>query len=85
MKLIYGEGLLQTQQGKTGDGLKCITVTKREVPMPVNSTPEKWDKQVPEEKIDLIIAFKSIEAARTLQDELNELIAIWSKEQAPIV
>ena len=82
MKLTYGDGKLQTQQGVTADGLKCLTITKRETPMPINSTPEIWQKQVEEEKIDVVLAFKSIESARTLQDELNELIAIWSKQPA---
>ena len=80
MKLTYGDGKLQTQQGVTADGLKCLTITKRETPMPINSTPEIWQKQVEEEKIDVVLAFKNIESARTLQDELNELIAIWSKQ-----
>ena len=80
MKLIYGEGCLQTQQGVTADGMKCLTITKRSTPMPINSTPEKWDKEVPENKIDVVLAFKNIEGARTLQDELNELIATWSKQ-----
>lgn len=82
MKLTYGDGKLQTQQGVTADGLKCLTITKRETPMPINSTPEIWQKQVEEEKIDVVLAFKNIESARTLQDELNELIAIWSKQPA---
>ena len=80
MKLTYGDGCLQTQQGVTADGLKCLTITKRDTPMPINSTPEIWAKQVEEEKIDVVLAFKNIESARTLQDELNELIAIWSKQ-----
>ena len=80
MKLTYGEGCLQTQQGVTGDGLKCLTITKRATPMPINSTPAEWEKQVDESRIDVVLAFKNIESARTLQDELNELIAVWSKQ-----
>lgn len=84
-KLTYGDGLLQTQQGTTADGLKCITITKHTEPKPINSTPKEWDKVVPEDKIDVILAFKNIEGARTLQDELNELIANWSRESGQVV
>lgn len=85
MKLIYGDGKLQTQQGTTADGTRCITITAHEQSRPINSTPEKWDKTVDESKIDCILAFKNIESARVLQDELCELIAKWSKEQSQVV
>ena len=85
MKLTYGNGLLQTQQGKLQNGNRCITVTKIETPMPINSTPKNWIKVVDEKNIDLILEFKNIEGARTLQDELNDLISIWSKEKGMIV
>ena len=42
--------------------------------------PKEWDAVVDESEIDVILEFKSVESARTLQDELGELIAIWSRE-----
>lgn len=84
-KLIYGDGLLQTQQGKTADGLRCITIRKKEIAQPIGSSPAQWEKLVPENQIDVILAFKNLESARTLQDELNELIAIWSRELGTVV
>ena len=53
--------------------------------MPIGSTPAEWEKQTPEDEIDVILAFSNIDGARTLQDELNELIAIWSREMAEVV
>ena len=83
--MTFGHGHLLTQQGVTDDGKKCITITKCKAPMPVGSTPAKWEKQVPEDQIDVILAFDNIQGARVLQDELNELISIWSREQAVVV
>jgi hypothetical protein len=85
MKLTYGNGTLHTQQAVTHDGKKCITITQAPKAMPIGSTPAEWEKQTPEDQIDVILAFNNIEGARTLQDELNELIAIWSREVAEVV
>jgi hypothetical protein len=85
MKLTYGNGTLHTQQAVTHDGVKCITIKQAPKAMPIGSTPAEWDKQTPEDEIDVILAFNNIEGARTLQDELNELIAIWSREIAEVV
>lgn len=77
-RIEYGDGKVQTQQGMV-DGHRCLTLIKLEEARPVNSTPETWDAETTEDKIDVLIVFKSLESARTLQDELNELIAVWSK------
>ena len=82
--ITYGDGMVLTQQGQI-DGLKCLTIQKQDKARPINSTPAQWDKTVPLDKVDVVILFKNIESARTLQDELNELISIWSKEQSQIV
>jgi hypothetical protein len=71
-KLTYGDGLLQTQQGKLSNGQKCLTITRLTEPRPINSTPKVWASETEEESVDCILAFKNIEGARTLQDELNE-------------
>lgn len=81
-KLIYGDGNLMTQQGKTHDGMRAILITEHGRGLPIGSVQKEWDEVVPESSFDVILAFKSIESARTLQDELCELIAIWSKEIA---
>lgn len=85
MKLTYGNGLLQTQQRVTAQGFKCITITKLTVPAPINSRPDHWPAQVDESDVDVVLEFKNIESARTLQDELNELIARWSRELGQVV
>lgn len=85
MKITYGDGKIQTQQGVTANGNKCITITKKEVAQPINSQPKNWAKQVDEGEIDVLLEFKNIEGARTIQDELNELIAIWSRELGGVV
>lgn len=84
MKIEYGDGKIQTQQGRV-EGHRCLTITKREQAQPINSTPKEWDKRTTEDKVDVLLVFKNIESARTLQDELNELIAVWSKEQGQVV
>lgn len=84
MRIEYGDGKIQTQQGRV-DGHRCLIITKCEQAHPINSTPKEWDKQTTEDKVDVLIVFKNIESARTLQDELNELIAVWSKEQGQVV
>ncbi len=80
-KLTYGDGLLQTQQGKLSNGNRCLAITRLPEPRPINSTPVVWEKETDEEKVDCILAFKNLDGARTLQDELNELISIWSREE----
>lgn len=85
MKIVYGDGTVWTQQGATADGHKCLTVNIRNKPMPINSQPDTWPKTQEEDKIDCLIVFKNIESARTLQDELNELVSKWSRELGGIV
>ena len=80
MKLTYGKGNLQTQQGTTHEGVKCLTIKKIDEAKPINSTPKEWDKKADESQFDLILEFRNIESARVLQDELNELISTWSRE-----
>jgi len=79
MRIEYGDGRIHTQQGRI-EGYRCLTITKCEQAHPINSTPKEWDKETTEDKVDVLLIFKNIESARTLQDELNELIALWSKE-----
>ncbi len=84
MRIEYGDGKIQTQQGRV-EGHRCLAITKGEHAHPINSTPKEWDKQTTEDKVDVLLVFKSIEGARTLQDELKELIAVWSREQSQVV
>lgn len=86
MKLLtYGDGLVQTQQGVTDDSdkLRCLVLSERASVAAVGAIPTEWDEMKPENEIAVMLAFKTLASARTLQDELNELIAIWAKEVAP--
>lgn len=86
MIIEYGDGKIWTQQCVVAEtGVRCLTLTKMETAMPINSTPAQWKERTEAREHDVIIAFKNIEGARTLQDELNELISKWSKEQSPVV
>jgi hypothetical protein len=80
MKLTYGKGNLQTQQGRLANGNRCLCITKHDKGHPINSVPSEWKIGSDESEIDVILEFENLESARTIQDELNELIAIWSKE-----
>jgi hypothetical protein len=80
MKLTYGKGNLQTQQGRLANGNRCICITKHDKGYPINSVPSQWKTVADESEIDVILEFENLESARTIQDELNELIAIWSRE-----
>lgn len=84
MKIVYGDGKIQTQQGITHGGLECLTITERSYACPVGSTPSQWEKTMDESKIDVILAFKTLASARVLQDELNELISRWSKKEGGV-
>ena len=84
MKLTFGDGLIQVQQGTTAENLRCLALTKLSKKYPVGSKPTTWAKEVDETQIDVVIAFKSVKSARVLQDELNELISVWSRDAAPI-
>lgn len=53
--------------------------------MPIGSTPNQWEKVMDEDKIDVILAFKTLASARVLQDELNDMISRWSKEEGGTV
>lgn len=79
-KLTYGDGNLQTQQGRLANGNRCICITKHEQGRTIGYVPQEWEAVVDESAIDVILEFKNVESARTLQDELGELIAIWSRE-----
>jgi hypothetical protein len=81
MKLTYGDGNLQTQQGKLANGNRCICITKHDQGRSIGFVPKEWEAVVEEDSIDAILEFKNIQSARTLQDELGEMIAIWSREQ----
>lgn len=79
-KLTYGNGTLQTQQGRLANGNRCICITKHDQGRTIGYVPKEWDAVADESEIDVILEFKSVESARVLQDELGELIAIWSLE-----
>lgn len=81
---VYGDGKIWTQQGDIS-GTRCLTIRRMEEAMPVGSVPSDWKKECTLAECDCVLAFKTIESARTLQDELNELIAKWSKETATVV
>lgn len=81
----YGDGLVQTQQGVSEDGFKCLALSPRATAAPVGGVPTEWDRTRPESEIAALLEFKTLESARVLQDELNELVAIWSREIAPVV
>lgn len=82
--LTYGTGNLWTQQGVI-HGDRCITIRELDKPMPVGSVPREWEPQSSASEFKCLLVFKTIESARTLQDELNELISKWSKEVAQVV
>lgn len=84
MILTYGTGELWTQQGIL-DGDKCLVITKADKPHPINAHPKQWNPETKVEDCACILVFRNIESARTVQDELNELIARWSREIAPVV
>lgn len=85
LKLIYGDGRIHTQQGNIEGEGKCLTITDTGVPKPIGSTLKEWPESTPQEGHDVLIVFKNLESARTLQDEINELCAIWSREINPKV
>ena len=84
MIIEYGHGKVWTQQGRIG-GDRCLLINRTAVAHPINATPKEWDKETTSDKVDVLLVFLNIESARTLQDELNEMIAVWSKEQSPVV
>lgn len=81
MKLSYGDGNLQTQQATTQDGTRCICITKHDQGRTVGYCPTQYEKVVSEADVDVILEFKTLASARTLQDELGEMIAKWSREE----
>lgn len=80
-RLMYGDGRIITQQGES-EGIKCLMLRQTENPKPVGHVDPMDETPVPQEECDVILFFRNIEGARTLQDELNELIAIWSRESS---
>ena len=85
IKLTYGNGTIQTQQGSIEGVGKCLTIKETGIEHPVGSTQKEYPPQVNQEEHDVILVFKSLESARTLQDEINELCACWSREISPKV
>ena len=84
MLITFGNGKILTQQGRVGEH-RCLTLTRSDKAHPIGSTPPQWKKECSQDAADVLILFKNIESARVLQDELNELISIWSREQAQTV
>ena len=83
IKLVYGLGLLRTQQGMIEGEGKCLTITSIKEPVPVGATATKWNPSEPQEMNDVILVFKNLEGARLLQDEINSLCSDWSRELSP--
>lgn len=81
-KLTYGDGLIKTQQGSIEGEGKCVTIKKVEKPQPVGSTSTRLGGISPQDDFDVVLVFKTLESARTLQDELNEMISVWSREDS---
>lgn len=84
-KLVYGDGRIKTQQGNIENEGKCLTITAIPSAKPIGSTEKDFPPFVRQEDHDVVLVFKSLEAARTLQDEINELCAVWSREINPKV
>lgn len=82
-KLIFGNGTVQTQQGTIEGEGKCLTIKETGIAHPVGSTQAEYPRQVKQEDHDVVLVFKTLESARILQDEINELCAVWSIQQNP--
>jgi hypothetical protein len=84
-KLIFGDGRVAVQQGSIEGEGHCLTITDTGTPKPVGSTQAVYPPQIRQEDHDVVLVFKSLESARVLQDEINELCAVWSRDQSPKV
>lgn len=84
-KLTYGNGTVQMQQGFIEGEGKALTIKETGVAHPIGSTQKEYPPQVKQEDHDVVLVFKTLESARTLQDEINELCAVWSCELNPKV
>ncbi len=82
IKLTYGEGKFKTQQGHIEGEGKCLTLTESDIVRPIGATELTYPPSIPQEDHDVVIVFKTLESARVLQDQLNELISIWAREES---
>ncbi len=82
IKLTYGEGKIKTQQGHIEGEGKCLTLTETGIARPVGATELIYPPSIPQDEHDVVIVFKTLESARVLQDQLNELISIWAREES---
>lgn len=80
VRLMYGEGRVITQQGEC-DGIKCLVLRRAPEPKPIGHVDPMDEEPIPQEECAAILFFNNIAGARTLQDELGELIAKWSREE----
>lgn len=80
IKFVYGDGKVRTQQGTIEGEGKCLSIDHMEKALPVGATAKQWNSQNPQELHEVLLVFKTLESARTLQDEINELCATWSRE-----
>lgn len=76
---------MQTQQGAIEGEGKCLTIKETGIAHPIGSTQKEYPPQVEQKDHDVVLVFKTLESARTLQDEINELCAVWSRELNPKV
>lgn len=77
MRVDYGKGSVLTQRGKVG-GHPCLMITRHSEQHPIGAILEQYDTETTEDQVDVLLVFENIESARTLQDELSLLIALWS-------
>lgn len=78
MKLTFGNGEVGVRRETTLEDFKCISFKRFGEKFPIGSLNYE---EVKENDLDVILEFKTLESARIVQDQLNELIIIWSREQ----
>lgn len=80
LKLVYGNGTLMTQQGIIEGEGRCLTITEMNEARPIGATQKDWKRELVQDEHDVILVFKNLEGARSFQDEINELCAVWSRD-----
>ena len=61
-KLIYGNGTVQTQQGKIEGEGKCLTIKETGIAHPIGSTQAEYPPQVKQEDHDVVLVSKPSKA-----------------------
>ena len=78
--LTYGNGTLMTGHGHI-DGTRCLYIQQSMIARPIGSCEPDVPGVVPLSDIAVTLKFLSLESARVLQDELNEMVSAWSRQQ----